>query len=97
MPSFPLLPGQAHAEPLNRSAELLNSFAQAKAPLEDDGGDTDVDEDLDEPITTHTTNPDRKEARLEAKELNRFLMAKSFFDCREFDRCAAVFLPVQGH
>lgn len=41
------------------------------------------------------TNKDRNEARLEAKELPRYLMAKSFFDCREFDRCAAVFLPGQ--
>jgi len=30
---------------------------------------------------------------LEAKELNKYLLAKSFFDCKEFDRCAAVFLP----
>ena len=33
--------------------------------------------------------------RLEKKELPRYLMAKTFFDCREFDRCAAVFLPGQ--
>ena len=36
---------------------------------------------------------DPEEAALEAKELNKYLLAKSFFDCREFDRCAAVFLP----
>ncbi|KAK0719594.1 anaphase promoting complex subunit 8 [Lasiosphaeris hirsuta] len=36
---------------------------------------------------------DPVEAALEAKELNRYLLAKSFFDCKEFDRCAAVFLP----
>lgn len=30
---------------------------------------------------------------MERKELPRFLMAKSFFDCREFDRCAATLLP----
>ncbi|KAH8888896.1 TPR-like protein [Thozetella sp. PMI_491] len=33
------------------------------------------------------------EAVLEARELNRYLLAKSLFDCKEFDRCAAVFLP----
>lgn len=33
------------------------------------------------------------EASLEAAELNKYLLAKSFFDCKEFDRCAAVFLP----
>ncbi|KAK1760782.1 anaphase-promoting complex subunit 8 [Echria macrotheca] len=38
-------------------------------------------------------SPDPEEAALEAKELNRYLLAKSFFDCKEFDRCAAVFLP----
>ena len=38
-------------------------------------------------------NADPDEAQLEAKEMNRYLLAKSFFDCREFDRCAAIFLP----
>ncbi|CAK7267311.1 Anaphase-promoting complex subunit 8 [Sporothrix epigloea] len=40
-----------------------------------------------------TQNVDPAEARLEAIEINRYLLAKSFFDCREYDRCAAVFLP----
>ncbi len=39
-----------------------------------------------------TTNPDPEEARLEARELSRYLLAKSFFDCKEYDRCAAVFI-----
>lgn len=38
-------------------------------------------------------NPDAQEARKEAKEFPKYLLAKSYFDCREFDRCAAVFLP----
>lgn len=38
-------------------------------------------------------HPDAVEAVLEAREAHRYLLAKSFFDCREFDRCAAVFLP----
>jgi anaphase-promoting complex subunit 8 len=38
-------------------------------------------------------NPDPVEAALEAQELGRYLLAKSYFDCKEFDRCAAVFLP----
>lgn len=38
-------------------------------------------------------NSDPDEALLEAKEINQYLLAKSFFDCREYDRCAAVFLP----
>lgn len=40
-----------------------------------------------------TGNNDPEEALLEAREVNKYLLAKSFFDCREFDRCAAVFLP----
>jgi anaphase-promoting complex subunit 8 len=40
-----------------------------------------------------TGNLDPEEAQLEAKEINQYLLAKSFFDCREYDRCAAVFLP----
>ena len=38
-------------------------------------------------------NPDPDEARLEALECSKYLLAKSYFDCREYDRCAAVFLP----
>lgn len=45
------------------------------------------------PAVVITGNLDPEEAQLEAKEINQYLLAKSFFDCREFDRCAAVFLP----
>ncbi|KAJ2902927.1 hypothetical protein MKZ38_010658 [Zalerion maritima] len=38
-------------------------------------------------------NADPDEAALEAQEISKYLLAKSFFDCREYDRCAAVFLP----
>lgn len=40
-----------------------------------------------------TGNLDPEESQLEAKEINQYLLAKSFFDCREYDRCSAVFLP----
>lgn len=40
-----------------------------------------------------TQNVDPAEARLESAEINKYLLAKAFFDCREYDRCAAVFLP----
>ena len=46
------------------------------------------------PIFSTTQNPE--EARLEAQELPKYLLAKSFFDCREFDRCAAVFLDQEA-
>ena len=45
------------------------------------------------PPVVVTGNLDPDEAQLEAKEINQYLLAKSFFDCREYDRCAAVFLP----
>ena len=53
-------------------------------------------QDIDPPSSTSTfsfTNSDLEEARLEAEELSKYLLAKSYFDCREYDRCAAVFLP----
>lgn len=40
-----------------------------------------------------TSYDDPQEAALEAKEANKYLLAKSYFDTKEFDRCAAVFLP----
>ncbi|OSS46840.1 hypothetical protein B5807_08958 [Epicoccum nigrum] len=75
------------------AAELLNSFPAAP---DDDGSDTDVDSPMSghtPPQTpTHITR-DATEQRLEAREAHKFLLAKTYFDCREFDRCAAVFLP----
>ena len=52
----------------------------------------DVDSPQSMPISL-SSNSDPEEARLEARELPKYLLAKSYFDCREFDRCAAVFLP----
>ena len=77
--------------PYNRAGELLNSMAEDP--------DSDDDAEMTTPITAAfpsillSSNSDPEEAALEAKELNKYLLAKSFFDCREFDRCAAVFLP----
>ena len=42
---------------------------------------------------TFSCNTDPDEARLEAREYSKFILAKSFFDCREYERCANVFLP----
>ena len=53
---------------------------------------TEVPQDGLPPIVV-TGNLDPEEAQLEAKEINQYLLAKSFFDCREYDRCAGVFLP----
>lgn len=45
------------------------------------------------PAAVLAQNAEPDEAVLEAREINKYLLAKSLFDCREFDRCAAVFLP----
>lgn len=41
-----------------------------------------------------SSNLEPEEARLESQEVSKYLLAKSYFDCREYDRCAAVFLPL---
>ncbi|KAL2863245.1 anaphase promoting complex subunit CDC23 [Aspergillus lucknowensis] len=75
------------------AAEMLDSIIQS------DGYDTDPNSPMD--ITdppTSTPNPylptrDTLEAVLEAQEAHKYLLAKSYFDTREYDRCASVFLP----
>ncbi len=73
-----------------RAAELLNSLPEPSAEEETTG--------IGEAAPKYTSvisspNADPEEALLEAKETSKYLLAKAFFDCREFDRCAAVFLP----
>lgn len=80
-----------------RAAELSTSLPESASTSS--SFDTDPDsqmQDLDQPQTTFPftfSNTDPEEARLEAQELPRYLLAKSYFDCREYDRCAAVFIP----
>lgn len=69
-----------------RAAELLNALPMEAREAAGDGQPY-------LPSVILTPNQDPHEARLEAGELSRYMLAKSFFDCREFDRCAAVFLP----
>ena len=54
-----------------------------------------MEEDVEREVApiVFTRNHDLEEAALEAREIGNYLLAKSFFDCREYDRCAAVFLP----
>jgi anaphase-promoting complex subunit 8 len=64
-------------------------------------GDADTDTDSPMDMAEHAeppTNPflrqqDPVEAALEAQEFRKYLLAKSYFDTREYDRCSAVFLP----
>jgi anaphase-promoting complex subunit 8 len=64
-----------------------------------DGAETDPDSPMDlaepppPPANPFHRQQDPIEAALEAKEAHKYLLAKSYFDTREYDRCAAVFLP----
>jgi anaphase-promoting complex subunit 8 len=80
---------------LFRAAELLNSLPEQ----EHAGSDHDAPMlNADAPTSSYrifsTSYNDPEEAALEAKEAPKYLLAKSFFDNREYDRCAAVFLPL---
>lgn len=75
-----------------RAAELLTSIPVPEDAGPEDSQMTEVPTDGLPPIVV-TGDIDPEEAQLEAREINQYLLAKSFFDCREFDRCAAVFLP----
>ncbi|TIA16834.1 TPR-like protein [Aureobasidium pullulans] len=76
------------------AAELLNSFPEPDHDL-DIASDTEPNSPTGEgdPWSNFQFSQDGHEARLERREYPKFLMAKSFFDCREFDRCAATLLP----
>ncbi|XXH02895.1 hypothetical protein Hte_009283 [Hypoxylon texense] len=55
----------------------------------------DHDNAPDESLHLYSSLPfqtDAVEQDLEHKEFNKFIQAKSFFDCREYQRCASVFL-----
>ncbi|KAG5983181.1 hypothetical protein E4U54_006276 [Claviceps lovelessii] len=72
------------------AAELLNALPE---PTDEE---IELSQSPDAPRRTSplfTPNMDPEEAALEAQELSKYLLAKSLFDCKEFDRCAAVFLP----
>jgi anaphase-promoting complex subunit 8 len=47
----------------------------------------------DAPHSPNVIPKDASELRLEGRETHKYLLAKTYFDCREFDRCAAIFLP----
>ena len=76
-----------------RAAELASSLSKQ---LDDDLG-TDNDSpmpDAQRPLSVvGSQNIDPEEARLESFESHQYLLAKAYFDCREYERCAAVFLP----
>lgn len=72
------------------TAELLDALPEAE----------DVDSQMlgaDVPTSSYrllsTSYEDPHEAALESKEASKYLLAKSYFDTKEYDRCASVFLP----
>lgn len=77
----------------HRAAEMLDSLR----PLDHD--DTDLESPMDitdppiPPANPYIQGRDPVEVLLEAQESHKYLLAKSYFDTREYDRCAAVFLP----
>lgn len=88
-----LPPLRFKANSCSRAAELLTSI-----PTRDDTSEPEDSQMTELPLEglppiIVTGNLDPEEAQLEAKEINQYLFAKSLFDCREFDRCSAVFIP----
>ncbi|CAG7915685.1 unnamed protein product [Penicillium olsonii] len=75
------------------AAEMLDSLR----PLDHD--DTDLESPMDmtdspiPPANPYIQIRDPAESALEKQESYKYLLAKSYFDTREYDRCAAVFLP----
>lgn len=76
---------------LYRAAEMLNSLVSTDANDTDSESPMETDPQPNEnPLNVQ---PDPIEAALELQEAHKYLLAKSYFDTREYDRCAAVFLP----
>ncbi|KAJ5323384.1 Anaphase-promoting complex subunit 8 [Penicillium atrosanguineum] len=74
------------------AAEMLDSLLPVGHEDTDPESPMDVT-DLAPAINPYLRTKDLEEAALEAQEAHKYLLAKSYFDTREYDRCAAVFLP----
>ena len=84
----------------SRAAELATSLPVLESS--NPSFETEADSQMQDgdtpaaPTSTFTSSNDPEEARLEAHELPKYLLAKSFFDCREYDRCVTVFLAPEA-
>ncbi|KAL8935291.1 MAG: hypothetical protein Q9211_004779, partial [Gyalolechia sp. 1 TL-2023] len=83
---------------LSRLAELASSLPNPSDFGSSDDTDSDspmkdVDQSVSENLSIFSSSDDAEEKRLEAQEIGNYLLAKSYFDCREYDRCSAVLLP----
>lgn len=74
----------------HRAAELLDSLPEPSTTTTTATAAGNLSSIYVHPALSPNTDP--QEAALEAKELNKYLLAKSLFDCKEYDRCSAVFL-----
>ncbi|KIX09699.1 uncharacterized protein Z518_00780 [Rhinocladiella mackenziei CBS 650.93] len=74
------------------AAELLTSLPEDDS-LDNDSPMQDTNNVQSSYRLFSTSYDDPEEATLEAREAPKYLLAKAFFDTKEFDRCAAVFLP----
>ncbi|KAI5298742.1 hypothetical protein KEM56_003803, partial [Ascosphaera pollenicola] len=77
------------------AAEMLDSLLSIE---NEDGNETEPNSPGDYVAARPPRNPffgpqDPEEAYLEAREAHKYILAKSYFDVREYDRCSAVFLP----
>ena len=66
-----------------RAAEALNSM---DAEVSNSGESISIDSSR----TTSRTRASQEEVDLEAQDLPRYLLGKSFFDCKEYERAAFV-------
>lgn len=76
-----------------RAAEMLDSLLPVDHEDTDPESPMDIAEPSPPPVNPYLRAQDPAEAALEAQEAHKYLLAKSYFDTREYDRCAAVFLP----
>lgn len=76
-----------------RAAEMLDSLLPINEYDTDPDSPMGLADALPMPSNPYLRPQDPLEARLEAQEAHKYLLAKTYFDTREYDRCAAVFLP----
>ncbi|KAJ5398196.1 hypothetical protein N7509_006309 [Penicillium cosmopolitanum] len=75
------------------AAEMLDSLSPIDHEETDPESPMEITDPIPPPINPYLRPQDPTEAALEIQETHKYLLAKSYFDTREYDRCAAVFLP----
>ncbi|KPI37988.1 Anaphase-promoting complex subunit 8 [Cyphellophora attinorum] len=74
------------------AAELLDSLPEQEDSHDGDSQMLNADAPQSSYRTFSTSYDDPIEASLEAREAPKYLLAKTYFDTKEYDRCAAVFI-----